>query len=93
MDLRHLPHVNAKDHVVRDVQVIVQVVVEPAITTVPAVQVVVKDVKAAAMDVQVHAQGAPTVQQFVKVDIEVAVENVMVRVVQIVPIAVSTHLN
>ena len=55
MDLRHLPHVNAKDHVVRDVLVIVQVVVGLAVTTVPAVQVVVKDVKVVVITVQVHA--------------------------------------
>lgn len=67
-------------------KVIVTIVVETAIITVPAVQVVVKVVKAAAMDVQVHAQGVPTVQQFVKVGIEVAVKNVMVHVVQLVPI-------
>ncbi len=65
----------------------VKVVVEPAVTAVPAVKVVVKDVKVAAINVQVHAQGVPTVQQFVKAGIEVAVENVMVRVVQIVHIA------
>lgn len=65
---------------------VVKVVVEPAVTAVPAVKVVVKDVKVAAINVQVHAQGVPTVQQFVKAGIEVAVKNVMVRVVQIVPI-------
>lgn len=33
----------------------VKVVVEPAVTTVPAVQVVVKDVKVVVITVQVHA--------------------------------------
>lgn len=67
----------------------VKVVVEPAVTAVPAVKVVVKDVKVAAINVQVHAQGVPTVQQFVKAGIEVAVEDVMVHVVQLVPIAMA----